>query len=160
MIIGVLSDSHSNLQSLRDAAAALTARSVRTVIHCGDICSVAAVETLRRLDVHWVFGNCDLDHELLRQTMIRNGHTCHGLLGSLETGEHRVGFTHGHRSQLLETMVADRRHRYVCHGHTHVIRDETVDGVRVLCPGALANAQPLSMLVLDTGSGAAEWVEL
>ncbi len=157
-MIGVLTDSHSNLQNLQTAAAILSQRGVRTAIHCGDICTPASVQALRGLDVHWVFGNCDLDHGTLRYTMEQLGHTCHGLVGSMAASEHRIGFTHGHQQSLLDELINDGRHHYVCHGHSHTTRDDTIGTVRVLNSGALAHARPTTLMVLDTDTGKAEWV--
>jgi putative phosphoesterase len=160
MRVGVLSDSHSNARKLRAAANLFLAREVDTVVHCGDICSPQSVSILEQLQVHWVFGNCDFDQLELRSVMHSHGHSCHGLAGSVQLGERRLGFTHGHHQLLLSELIAGGEHDYVCHGHTHTRRDEMVHGVRVLNPGALANANPATVLILETESDKAEWLKV
>jgi putative phosphoesterase len=160
MRVGILSDSHSNIRRLRAAARLFLSRGVEIVIHCGDICSPQAVTTLEQLQVHWVFGNCDCDQLELRSVMHSHGHICHGLAGTVQLGDRKLGFTHGHHPQLLSELIAVGEHDYVCHGHTHTRRDEMVQGVRALNPGALANANPATVLILETVSGSAEWIEI
>ncbi len=160
MLIGVLSDSHGQLERLAEAAAVFASRGVTTLIHCGDITTVEAVETLADFEVHWVFGNCDWDEGPLRAAISRNGHTCHGFRGELEIGGCRLGFTHGHRYELYQTMVTSRDYDLVFHGHTHVRRDEMERGTRVICPGALHHAAPPGCLVLTLPELKTEWVDL
>jgi putative phosphoesterase len=160
MRVGVLSDSHSNARKLQAAARLFLTRKVDTVVHCGDICSPQSVSILAQLPVHWVFGNCDLDQLELRSAMKSHGHTCHGLAGSVQLGGQRLGFTHGHQPLLLSELIAGGEHDYVCHGHTHTRRDEMVHGVRVLNPGALANANPATVLILEPESGKADWLKV
>ena len=42
--------------------------------------------------------------------------------------------THGDNAHLLSERISGERFPYVCHGHTHCIRDEQFDSVRVICP--------------------------
>ena len=39
---------------------------------------------------------------------------------------------------------------YIFHGHSHQIRDEQLDGVRIINPGALCRANPKTVATLDT----------
>ncbi len=160
MLIGVLSDSHGQLERLAEVAELFNSRGVETVIHCGDITTAEAVEALADFEVHWVFGNCDWDEDPLRAAMTGFGHRCHGFRGDLEIGGCRLGFTHGHRYELFQAMVSSNEYDIVFHGHTHVRRDEVEHGTRVICPGALHHAAPPGCLVLTIPKMRVDWVDL
>ncbi len=158
--IGILSDSHSQLQRLRNLAGLMKSRGVETLIHCGDITAPAAVESLRNFDVHWVFGNCDWDRGPLERSMRRCGHHCHGIRGEVSLGGKILAFTHGDRLSLLQSMILDPEIDLVIHGHTHEKRDVILDGGRVLCPGALIRVATPTAVILKIPSMEAEFVEI
>lgn len=160
VLIGVLSDSHGRLDRLAEAAQAFSSRGVERLIHCGDITTVEAIEALKDFEVHWVFGNCDWNEEPLRAEMLQCGHRCHGLRGQLEIAGRRLGFTHGHRAELFQTMVVSGDYDLVFHGHTHVKRDVIEQGTRVICPGALHHAEPPGCAVVAVPDLKVEWVAL
>jgi len=158
--IALLSDSHDQVVRLGSVVKVLQGRGIGTAIHCGDITSPRAVEALSGLTVHWVFGNCDFDREGLRAAMAGCGHVCHGLRGELAMGGRRLAFTHGDRAQLLSALIASPGFDVVLHGHTHVRRDDLNNGVRVVCPGALAHAAPLGFAILELPTLDLEWIDL
>ncbi len=160
MLIGVLSDSHGQLDRLAEAAGVFSSKGVETLIHCGDITTVEAVEALADFEVHWVFGNCDWDEGPLRAAMTGLGHTCHGIRGELKVSGRRLGFTHGHRYEMFLAMVSSGEYDLVFHGHTHVRRDEMEHGTRVICPGALHHAAPPGCVVLTVPELKVKWVDL
>jgi putative phosphoesterase len=159
-LLAILSDSHSNRRALAAVVDGLQRRQVTLAIHCGDICTPDSVELLADAEVHWVFGNCDLDQQGLAETMARFGHHCHGLAGAVEASGLRVAFTHGHRPEVFHELVADGANQLVCHGHTHERRDDVLGAARVICPGALSHAEPLTFAIVDLASGELEWVEV
>jgi uncharacterized protein len=149
MRIGVLSDTHGNLSSTRSAARALEAEQVEQVIHCGDVGSVDVVSLLTRWPAHFVFGNCDPDHELLRQAVEGNFQTFHGPFGSLDLGKRRVAFLHGDDHRRLRESIASQEFDLVCYGHTHVPEHHFEGRTLVLNPGALYRANPRTLAVVD-----------
>ncbi len=157
--LAILSDTHDLLSLVERAADRLRECGVRTVVHCGDITTPAVVRAMGALDVHWVFGNCDADRPGLEAAMDAAGHTCHGLRGELRLGGRSIGFTHGDRPGILEALLASG-HDLVVHGHTHVRRDETAGGVRIVCPGALARALSPGFAVVELAGLTVEWLDL
>lgn len=158
-MLGVLSDSHGNLDALARAVELLARRGVTTAVHCGDVDCREAVDALAQLEVHWVLGNCDLDIAVLEGRMREHGHVSHGPAGEIVVAGRRVAFTHGHRPAAMQALLASRPD-YLLHGHTHERRDERIDGVRVLNPGALYRVHPRTILVLDPTRDTVEWIEV
>ena len=156
MKIGLVSDSHGKVRILDTALGILTARDVCAVVHCGDICCIASVSLLDSLGVPvWlVAGNMDRNLQNL-YAEARNTDVTFSY-GSVELplgdGEFLVA-THGHDAHLLDGLIRGQQFPYVCHGHTHRIRDERWGNIRVICPGALYDPRHPdfpSAAILDT----------
>jgi len=75
----------------------------------------------------------------------------------LDNGKALVA-THGHDQNLLGELIADRQFPYVCHGHSHKIRHEVIDGVHVINPGALHHAKIHTVALLDTETDVVEHI--
>ena len=73
-------------------------------------------------------------------------------------GDRFLVATHGHDPNLLGELIADRQFPYVCHGHTHKTRDEVIDGVRVINPGALHRAKVHTLALLNTETDVLEHI--
>ena len=164
MKIGLVSDSHGHRIRLAAAIDLLISRGAEAVVHCGDIGSPACLGTLAAAPVlaYAVAGNVD-------QLLAAAGTVPAAVTFSPVTVEVRIApetylvATHGHQHGLVSSLIAGGQFAYVCHGHTHSIRDERIDGVRVICPGALtrprAPAQPTCAL-LDTACDTLEFIEV
>ena len=135
MRIAVIADTHNRLPaSLREALAGAD-----EIWHLGDICNAEILRELGGLGppLHAVRGNCDprgLAPESL--TLTREGHTF--LLVHIPVKSVPPGV------------------RFALHGHTHVPRDETIDGVRHLNPGTVSkpnHGAPVSLAWLEVQPG-------
>ena len=116
MRIAVISDTHDRLSGHVTAAIA----DADEIWHLGDVCMPSIIDTLKLLGrpLRVVRGNCDdcaawpliLDFELA-------GHCFH--------------------LEHIPSRFAPKGSEFFLHGHTHVPRDETRDGVRFLNPGCI-----------------------
>ena len=140
MRIGIVSDSHGQVATLRHALAILADRDCEAIVHCGDICNRPSVKALGSAsgETYLVAGNMDLHYSALARHARRAG--VHFSPRSIEVplgdGQYLVA-THGHHHGLLDELVAGQQFPYVCCGHTHRRRDEQCGTVRIICPGAL-----------------------
>jgi hypothetical protein len=71
----------------------------------------------------------------------------------------RAAIFHGHE-RGFESNWADLGVHYVFHGHTHLARDETIHGIRIINPGALHRAQRKTVAVLDTDGDSVTFYEI
>jgi putative phosphoesterase len=149
MLLGVVSDTHGDVPRTRAAVRMLESLGVAAVIHCGDIGTAEIVSLFSCWPTHFVFGNCDHDRKTLRQDIIAARQTCHGTFGQLEFLGVQVAFLHGDDSELLETTIAGGRYDLVCHGHTHVVRQEQRGDTLVLNPGAVHRANPHTIATVE-----------
>ena len=123
---------------------------VAYVIHCGDVGGVEVFDELVGRPCTFVWGNMDFPNDGLLvylQTV--------GLQAPADVPAHLrldgKGFAvfHGHERGFraaLDTLDVD----YILHGHTHVTRDESRNGIRIINPGALHRAQVKTVATLDT----------
>jgi uncharacterized protein len=168
--IGVISDTHGNVQALRRALEYFDG--VDLIVHAGDVlyhpprlgCTdgydvPAFVETLNNLQVPIVIaqGNCDAQvyEELLKMPVqAPYAYTnCDGV---------GVVINHGHlitRSQMIE-LGKRYKASYFISGHTHIPVLERADGVVLMNPGSPSipkyevKGKPVPSIGLITDSGA------
>ena len=158
--VAVMSDSHDDLSSVDAALALIRAAGISHVIHCGDIVSPRVVKRLASWRVDWVLGNCDTDPAALSAAVrSTSGHVLHGWSARFRWGELDVGVTHGHLSRELSALQ-QAGCRWIIHGHSHQVRDQPVDGVRFLNPGALHRARPRTFMIVDRHAGTVSWIDV
>jgi uncharacterized protein len=142
MQIGVVSDTHGHVPNTRAAVQMLQSFKVEAVLHCGDIGSTTIVPLFANWPTHFVFGNVDGGSQAgeLRKAIEEAAQICHGRFGSLELGGVKIALLHGDDERLLDETIAEEKYNLVCHGHTHVPRNEKIGKTLVLNPGALYRA--------------------
>lgn len=139
--IAVIADTHNRFpESVAEAISAAD-----EIWHLGDVCREGTLELVRRLGppVTVVKGNNDFFQPWpMEELLEHHGVTCRLI--------HIPP-----RPTKLGTI------RLLLHGHTHVPRDEVVDGVRILNPGSIGKANkgaPPSYAWLHLGTGQqVEW---
>jgi hypothetical protein len=164
MKIGILSDSHGNARRLSAALKTLRDHGAEAVVHCGDVGSDECFQLLAGsgMAAYAVVGNTDRHIDRLRERADELGLHYHAQLIEVpfDDGRYLVA-THGDDEDLLGELIVGGQFPYVCHGHTHKIRDENYGKVRVICPGALHHPRspkhPTTAL-LDTDSGDVEYL--
>ncbi len=161
MRIGIISDSHGLWELLAAAVSALADGGAEAIVHCGDFAEPESLCLLSRpgIAAYAVAGNTDkhlLDDLAVQATRLRI--TFSTELVTVNVGGGRwLAATHGHDESLLAELVAGRQFAYVCHGHTHSVRDDRHHGVRVINPGALYHSRrpgypTAALLDVDTDS--------
>jgi len=150
MKIGVLSDTHGNVQRVQQAVQIVENTRVSLLIHCGDV-GLEIIPLLKGLRAHFVHGNMD-DPDQLRNAIREPEHTYHGQLGTLEIEGRRVAFLHGHEVKLLRDTIHSGQWDLVCCGHTHVFSSRVDGQTLVLNPGALARTSHPSLAVVEVPS--------
>ncbi len=166
MKIGIISDSHGRTKLLRAALDELLNRDAEILVHCGDIGGPEAIEILAatELPVFIVAGNTDARFEQFEQLSDRLGVNYSSEVAEVPIGQGKfLAATHGHDQTVLCELIEDHQFPYVCHGHTHCFRDETIAGIRVINPGALhhpRNPRFPTVALLDTDTDLVERIDL
>ena len=124
MKLVVVSDSHGKADILEEIV--LKHPDAAAYLHCGDI--DAPQEYYPEYTI--VRGNNDLFYDYPDYRI-------------LEVGKHRIYMAHSHsfsylhRLEQMAKTARENRCDIFCYGHTHVAKDETIDGVRLINPGSL-----------------------
>ena len=152
MRIGVISDTHGNVTNTQTAVRMLESLDVHAVLHAGDIGSAAIPKLLAAWPAHFVFGNCDHDHEELRAAIDAAGLVCHGHFGDILLGGRRIALIHSHDARLFRHVCTSNEYDLVCYGHTHSAEQHREGQTLILNPGALHRANPHSIAVVELDS--------
>jgi len=149
MRIGVISDTHGHVTNTLAAVRMLESLEVSTVLHCGDIGSREIPQLIAAWSAHFVFGNCDHDHDELRSVIEQAGLACYGLFGNLELCGRRIALLHSHDAKLFRRVCTSGDYDLVCFGHTHQAEQRREGKTLILNPGALYRATPHTLAVVD-----------
>jgi hypothetical protein len=159
MKIGVISDSHDRLPTLRRAMALFRRLPVDAILHAGDLVAPFAARILlegnHRIPLHCIYGNNDGERAGLK-----------AILPTLQDGPMRLSL--GGKTLVMHHWIdwfkpADLVGAHiVVSGHTHQVVNETRDGVLHLNPGECCGwlTDRCTVALLDTDSLTAEIIEV
>ena len=160
MRLGIVSDTHGHVELTRPAVRMFESLDVNTVLHCGDIGSMAVVELFSAWPTHFVFGNCDAETSRFAAEIEKAGQTCHGLFGDLTFDGLRIALLHSHDARRFRETIQSGEYRLICYGHTHIALVERRGPTVVVNPGAIYRANPHSIAIVDVPNVTATVVEL
>jgi uncharacterized protein len=153
VIVGILSDTHGKLAATQAGLAALKQAGAEFFIHCGDVGGKQIFDLFAGLPMAFVWGNCDFDRGSLQKYAVGLGLEYHDDPADLTLDGKRIAVTHGDHAEIFQKLLSERKHDYLFHGHTHVARDQKLNGMRVINPGALHRSARPTVAVLDTQTG-------
>lgn len=160
MLLGVVSDTHGQVEHTRRAVRILESLGPAAVIHCGDIGAPEIIDLFRPWPIHYVFGNVDYEERVLRAAIEAAGQRCHGRFGELEFAGKRLAFLHSDDAALFRRTTSSAKYALVCYGHTHRAEQHLEGNTLVLNPGAVYRAKPHSIAVVDLAEMRATIVEV
>lgn len=160
MRLGILSDTHDEIERARRAIDLLRGAGAEGLVHCGDLASPAVVALLAVLPSWFVLGNHDSDTvPHLERAATGAGVCCLGWRGVVTFAGKRVAVTHGHLRSDVQPLLAGAPD-YLLSGHTHIASDTVAGSVRRINPGALHRAGEFTVAVLDVESGALRYLNV
>ncbi|WP_436923428.1 metallophosphoesterase [Halosimplex amylolyticum] len=162
MELGIVSDTHDDLDAVEDAVTVFEREGVDAVVHCGDIVApFSATPFDSSFDFYAVRGNNDGEWAL--QSTVDEFGTYLGEVGELTFDGSEIAVYHGTGAPLVDALVACGRYDYVLHGHTHEFVHEDRAGTVRINPGGISfegAPGPHYAVVLDTETGEIERFEL
>jgi len=136
-LIGILSDSHDNLNAIRKAVDFFNEKEVKAVLHAGDIISPFTVRAFKDLKskLYFVFGNNDGDKITLKSWFEDIGATACGDFGDLTIDGLHIALLHGTNEALVKALARSGDFDVVIRGHTHDLGVKIVEGTPIINPG-------------------------
>lgn len=118
-MIGIMSDSHDNLDSIKKAVDAFNEAKVDLVIHAGDMISPFTSKDIKKLncDFKAVFGNNDGERDGLR--LFFKGICYHDDFQEFEIEGKKYCVIHGTNEDVVDALVKSGKYDVVIRGHTH-----------------------------------------
>ncbi len=161
MKIGIISDTHENMDRIRAAVELFNREGVETVLHGGDIISPITAKEFSALQAPLigVFGNNDGDKLFLTERFREIG-TLHnkrweGTLGGKK-------FLLIHEPDMLEALAASGHYDVIVYGHTHRSEISRKGKTLVINPGEGGGwiTGRATAALLDTGTMEVRLVEI
>lgn len=158
MKVGIISDTHDNVEAVEAAVERFSDAGVEAIVHCGDVIAPPVIPYFDGFEFHLVFGNNDGETVGLRSAVADlspTGH-CHGRFAVIEFDGMRLAALHGEDLDEVDGYAESGAFDLVCCGHYHETRQENVDGTVVLNPGGhfpTVADDHRTVAILDTASG-------
>jgi len=134
-MIGVISDTHDNIEAIRKAVELFNSREVEMVLHAGDLISPFTADEFMKLRprFHAVFGNNEGEREGLRE---RFKGFCE-LTDFLEIDHDgkKICVYHGTVPYIVDALAVSRIYDLVVTGHTHNPEIKRINETLVVNPG-------------------------
>ena len=136
-MIGIISDSHDNLEAIRKAVEFFNNNDVKAVLHAGDIVSPFTARAFKELKskLYFVFGNNDGDKITLTSWFEEIGATSCGDFGDLTIDGLHIALLHGTNEALVRALARSGDFDVVIRGHTHDPGVKIIEGTPVINPG-------------------------
>ena len=145
MKIGIISDSHDDVDNVNRAIDIFEKENVKTVIHAGDIISPPIIKEFKKLtdrDVEFfgIFGNNDGEKRGLENAFSYINGKLLGDEGKIEIDALKFCIHHGQDLKKKEKIIASQKFDVFIYGHSHTKHHEIVQNKKretiILNPGS------------------------
>ncbi|KXA95853.1 phosphodiesterase [candidate division MSBL1 archaeon SCGC-AAA259E19] len=121
MKVGLMADTHDNLEATERAVDLFNEEKVEHVLHAGDLVSPFVVSKLSNLDaeLHFVWGNNEGDRGHIRENFEEIGVSPAGEFASVNLAGRRIALLHGKDEEIVEALAGSGKYDLVVRGHTH-----------------------------------------
>jgi len=163
MRIGVISDTHDNLEAIRQITRIFAERRVSLILHAGDWCAPFTMRNLvvEKCRVVGVYGNVDGERLMLKKTAEDMGYTIEDFQ-TLELEGIKIALIHGTVEAIVEGLARSNTYDLIVRGHTHRFEVKRIDGTIIFNPGEACGylSGRRTAAVIDLPSLSIELVEL
>jgi len=165
MRIGIISDTHDNLQLVEKAVKKLNEEKVELVLHAGDYVSPFTIPKFKALNMKLigVFGNNDGDHEFLKKRFSECP-SCEvrGRFAEVNVEGFKIALLHGDETELLNALINCGGFDAVVHGHSHAKVSRRNGKTLIVNPGEACGylTGKATIALLDTAKQEAKIIEL
>lgn len=161
MLLGIMSDTHNDLEATEKAINLFRERGITVIAHAGDITSPRMLDFLRGFTCYIVLGNGDIiDAEEIRAKAESLGfNRVEEMLEFTLDGKNFMLF-HGNNVPLYRSALASGKYSYIIKGHTHYFENYVSNECRIINPGAVYGHDESSIVILDIEADRVEKISL
>ncbi len=142
MKIGLISDTHDDINNVQKAIEIFKEEKVSLIIHAGDFIFPGVIDEFKKLKdelplirVIGVLGNNDGEKLMLLKKFMELGGKLEGEFDDIVIDGLRFGIYHGTSEKLREAAIKSGIYDVFIHGHTHKRREDKIGQTLVLNPG-------------------------
>ena len=154
MKVGIISDTHGQVDLALSAAREFIFRGAEAVLHCGDIGSdmvlseMAALFQTLEIRMYVVLGNCDLTErwDFYPEDI---GVEVLGRFGEVELAGKKIAIVHSDDEEAFSLAATANEYDYLFSGHSHVRHDKRRQRTRLVNPGSAGRGMHPSCAMLD-----------
>ncbi|MFW6008886.1 MAG: metallophosphoesterase family protein [archaeon] len=160
MKIGLISDTHDNVDAAKEAVNVFEENGVDKIFHLGDISSYPIIEFFPKDKSYFIFGNCDVRE--LQDFLVDKGYNASNSYDLKFDGQ-RMFFIHGDNRLFVNRMINDGLFDVVFHGHTHRRQNIKRNNTLIINPGALKEGTisvNKTICIYDTESSDVEFIKI
>ncbi|UCD50745.1 MAG: metallophosphoesterase [Phycisphaerales bacterium] len=140
MLIGIVSDTHDDQRSVRQAIEIFKAQGLECILHAGDVTRPSTIPLFAELSgcrVIAVYGNCDSERLSLRAAVEAMGGEIHDRVYAGRIDGRAIYMTHIPHG--IEQVVRSEAYDLVVYGHTHQQDIRRIGKTLIVNPGAARN---------------------
>ena len=149
MKIGIISDTHNNIETTQKAIKIFKSKDVGFIIHSGDLSSPQMLKLFKGFKCRFVLGNVDIDVELINEESLRLGFGSVERSSDITLDGKRILVIHGDDVPVFRKAVASGDYDYIIKGHTHFFENYVSNNARIINPGSLCENSELCIVILD-----------
>ena len=130
MKIGIISDTHDDLENVHRAIDIFNAEDTNYVIHAGDYVFPGVVREFQSLAAKLigVLGNNDGERSLLLKSFLEINGELRGEVGEVDLDRMKFGIYHGTSKEIKEVLIKSGKYDILVCGHTHKRESTTAGG--------------------------------
>ncbi len=156
MKIGLMSDSHDNLNNIRKALSVFSKEKVEYVIHAGDLISPFCLDLFKEYKKKFYLcsGNNKGDTKLIAEKMKNMGFFFDNV-GEFIIDQKKFALYHGTEEKILYSLIkSEKQFDFIIYGHTHKKDLRKEGNTLIINPGEVYDlyGSP-SVAILDTETG-------
>ncbi len=161
MKLGIISDTHDNLDATRRAAEIFRNENVDAIIHLGDFVAPFTLKLFDGFKLYGVFGNNDGEKLLLRKVANELNFVIEEAPLELKIWGKKFVLVHGWGSvertkSIIDSLAKSQIYDFVLYGHTHLKEHRKVGKSTIINPGEacgyLTGKKSIAILNLDEHS--------
>jgi len=159
MNIGLMSDSHSNYETIMRALDYFSNNKISTIFHAGDLDSSGMISCFKGFKFYLAAGNCDDISDFL-PVMQSFGMQDIAYQQNLVIDNKKYMICHGNDRKIINEAILHKSFDFIIRGHSHTIENYTSNGVRVINPGALYRSPRYTIGIFNTENEDLQIVEI